>query len=101
MTEFPWTSLGTSKRQIQARMTCGPRLCSRALIRFSSEISPIGARKGRRLTPEGPIHESAAHPQFLHRPRWPLTKWDGLGTSNALHPPILAEESNFGTYLRF
>ena len=30
-----------------------------------------------------------------------MTKWDGLGTSNALHPPILAEESNFGTYLRF
>ena len=44
---------------------------------------------------------SAAHPQFLHRPRWPLTLWDGLGTSNALHPPILVEESNFGTYLRF
>ena len=50
---------------------------------------------------EIPGSQSAAHPQFLHRPRWPLTLWDGLGTSNALHPPILVEESNFGTYLRF
>ena len=63
--------------------------CFRSL--FSVDMSPS----------EIPGSRSAAHPQFLHRPRWPLTLWDGLGTSNTLHPPILVEESNFGTYLRF
>ena len=29
----------------------------------------------------------------LHRPHWPSTLPDGLGTSITLHPPILVEES--------
>jgi hypothetical protein len=29
----------------------------------------------------------------LHRPHWPSTFEEGLGTSIALHPPILVEES--------
>ena len=37
----------------------------------------------------------------LHRSRWPSTIWEGLGTSIALHPPILVEESiswlNYGS----
>jgi hypothetical protein len=38
----------------------------------------------------------------LHRPRWPSTFSDGLGTSITLHPPILVEESisrlNYGSH---
>jgi hypothetical protein len=38
----------------------------------------------------------------LHRPRWPSTLSDGLGTSITLHPPILVEESisrlNYGSH---
>jgi len=38
----------------------------------------------------------------LHRPHWPSTFSDGLGTSITLHPPILVEESisrlNYGSH---
>jgi hypothetical protein len=45
--------------------------------------------------------QSVAFTQFLHRPRWPSTFSDSLGTSNIPHPPILVEESLFEAYLRF
>jgi hypothetical protein len=45
---------------------------------------------------ETPGSRSVAYTQFLHRPRWPSTLWDGLGTSFTLHPPILVEESISG-----
>ena len=45
---------------------------------------------------ETPGSRSGACTQFLHRPRWPSTFWDGLGTSFTLHPPILVEESISG-----
>ena len=45
---------------------------------------------------ETPGSRSVAYTQFLHRPRWPSTFWDGLGTSLTLHPPILVEESISG-----
>jgi hypothetical protein len=44
---------------------------------------------------------SVAFTQFLHRPRWPSTFSESLGTSNIPHPPILVEESHFEAYLRF
>ena len=45
---------------------------------------------------ETPGSRSVAYTQFLHRPRWPSTFWDGLGTSFTLYPPILVEESISG-----
>jgi len=45
---------------------------------------------------ETPGSRSVAYTQFLHRPRWPSTFWDGLGTSLTLHPPIPVEESISG-----
>jgi hypothetical protein len=50
---------------------------------------------------ETPGSQSVAFTQFLHRPRWPSTFSDSLGTSNVPHPPILVEESHFEAYLRF
>ena len=45
---------------------------------------------------ETPGSRPVAYTQFLHRPRWPSTFWDGLGTSFTLYPPILVEESISG-----
>ena len=44
---------------------------------------------------------SDASTQFLHRPRWPSTICESLGTSHIPHPPIPVEESIFEAYLRF
>ena len=40
-----------------------------------------------------PGSRPAAPTQSFHRPHWPSTFSDGLGTSVTLHPPILVEES--------